>query len=176
MPCTKHQGLAIWVWSSMHRVQHQLQACKAGPDNNTTNSKDSNFKKFQALSSKCSTHIISCDSHYSSKRWSTGTIVILQLRKQAQRGCVLSCVRLFATSRTVAQQALLSMGFFRQEHWCGLPFPSLGDYHDPGIEPASLAPLGLAGGFFTASTTSKRLRLSQFFHSHMLKSDGFESR
>ena len=33
----------------------------------------------------------------------------------------LSCVRLFATSWTLAYQAPLSMGFFRQEYWSGLP-------------------------------------------------------
>ena len=27
------------------------------------------------------------------------------------------------------------MGFFRQEYWGGLPFLSLGDLPDPGIEP-----------------------------------------
>ena len=31
---------------------------------------------------------------------------------------------------TVALQAPLSMGFPRQEHWSGLPFPSLGDLID----------------------------------------------
>jgi len=30
---------------------------------------------------------------------------------------------------TVALQALLSMGFPRQEHWSGLPFPSLAQYY-----------------------------------------------
>ena len=35
-----------------------------------------------------------------------------------------SCVRLFATPRTVAHQALLSMGLSRQEYWSGLPFPT----------------------------------------------------
>ena len=30
-----------------------------------------------------------------------------------------------------------------------MPFPSPGDLLDPGIEPASLAPPVLAGGFFT---------------------------
>ena len=30
-------------------------------------------------------------------------------------------------------------GFPRQEYWSGLPFPSLGDLHNPGIEPASPA-------------------------------------
>ena len=29
------------------------------------------------------------------------------------------------------------MGFFRQEYWSGLPFPSPGDLPDPGVEPAS---------------------------------------
>ena len=29
------------------------------------------------------------------------------------------------------------MGFFRQEYWSGLPFPSPGDLPDPGIEPGS---------------------------------------
>ena len=36
----------------------------------------------------------------------------------------LSRVRLFAVPWTVAHQALLSMGFSRQEYWSGLPFPS----------------------------------------------------
>ena len=38
----------------------------------------------------------------------------------------LSRARLFETSWTVAYQALQSMGFFRQEYWSGLPFPSPG--------------------------------------------------
>ena len=39
--------------------------------------------------------------------------------------CVLlSHVQLFATPQIVAHQAPLSMGFSRQEHWSGLPFPS----------------------------------------------------
>ena len=35
-----------------------------------------------------------------------------------------SCVRLWATLRIAAHLAPLSMGFSRQEHWSGLPFPS----------------------------------------------------
>ena len=46
----------------------------------------------------------------------------------------LSCVRLFATPRTVACQAPLSMGFSRHEHWSGLPCPPPGDLPDPGIK------------------------------------------
>ena len=35
-----------------------------------------------------------------------------------------SCVRLCATPQTAAYQAPPSLGFSRQEHWSGLPFPS----------------------------------------------------
>ena len=40
---------------------------------------------------------------------------------------LLSCfsrVRLCATPQMAAHQALQSLGFSRQEHWCGLPLPS----------------------------------------------------
>ena len=49
---------------------------------------------------------------------------------------------------TLACQASLSMGFFRQECWNGLPFPTLGDLPDPGIEPTSLVSPALVGVFF----------------------------
>ena len=55
---------------------------------------------------------------------------------------VLSCfshVQLFAMLWTVALQALLPMGFSRQEHWCGLSCPPPGDLPDPGIKLASPA-------------------------------------
>ena len=39
----------------------------------------------------------------------------------------LSCVRLFATPRTVACQAPMSMEFSRHEYWSGYPFPSPGE-------------------------------------------------
>ena len=38
---------------------------------------------------------------------------------------------------TVAHQAPLSIGFFRQEYWSWLPFPFPGDFLDPGMEPGS---------------------------------------
>ena len=50
---------------------------------------------------------------------------------------------------TVGHQAPLSMGFSRQEHWCGLPCPHPEDLPDPGIEPESLTSSTLAGGLFT---------------------------
>ena len=46
-----------------------------------------------------------------------------------------SCFRVFVTQWTVAYQAPPSMGFFRQEHWTGLPFPPPGDLPNSGIKP-----------------------------------------
>ena len=50
--------------------------------------------------------------------------------------CVLSCLVVSdsATPWTVAHQAPLCMGFFRQEHWSGLPFASPGDLPNSGIK------------------------------------------
>ena len=59
-----------------------------------------------------------------------------------------SCPTLCDPMDYIACQFPLSMGFFRQEYWSGLPCPSPGDRSDPGIEPVSLA---LAWVFFTAS-------------------------
>ena len=49
-----------------------------------------------------------------------------------------SCLTV-ATLWTVTRQATLSMEFFRQEYWSGLPFPSPGDLPNPGIKPGSPA-------------------------------------
>ena len=38
--------------------------------------------------------------------------------------CCFSCVQLCATPQMAAHQAPQSLGFSRQEHWSGLPFPS----------------------------------------------------
>jgi len=64
-----------------------------------------------------------------------------------------SCVRLFVTPWTVACKAPLSMEFFKREYWTGLPLPTPGDLHEPGIKPTSLVPPALVGGFFTAGTS-----------------------
>ena len=54
---------------------------------------------------------------------------------------------------TVDCQALLSMGFSREENWSGLPCPPPGDLSHLGIKPASLMSPSLIGRFFTTSTT-----------------------
>ena len=50
----------------------------------------------------------------------SGTIVLLLLLLLSR----FSRVRLCATPETAAHQVSLSLGFSRQEHWSGLPFPS----------------------------------------------------
>ena len=42
-----------------------------------------------------------------------------------------------ATPWTEEPGRLQSMGFFRQEYWSGLPFPSPGDLPNPEIKPGS---------------------------------------
>ena len=54
----------------------------------------------------------------------------------------------FATPWTAARQALLSMGFSRQEYWNGLPCPPPGDLPNPGIGLPSPASPTLADEFF----------------------------
>ena len=67
---------------------------------------------------------------------------------------VLSHVQIFVTPQTVAQ-APLSLGFYNQEYWRGLPFPPPGDLPDPGIKPMSPASTAFAGGFFTTEPPGK---------------------
>ena len=71
---------------------------------------------------------------------------------QSKRPCgavvSLSHAQLSVTPQTV-DQAPLTMGFPRQGHWSGLPFPSPQDLPHPGIKLTSAA---LAGGFFTTES------------------------
>ena len=79
---------------------------------------------------------------------------------------LLSCVQLFVTTWTVACQAPLFMGLPRQEYWSGLPFLSLGDLPNPGIELESPA---LAGGFFTIESPRNPHHLLLFLSIVVLK-------
>ena len=70
--------------------------------------------------------------------------------------CMLSCfsrVQLCATLWTVVHQALLSVGFSRQEYWSGQQCPSPGDLPEPGTEPESLLSPAWAGVFLITSAT-----------------------
>ena len=68
---------------------------------------------------------------------------------------LLSHVHLFAILWTIARQTPLSMEFFRQEYWSGLPLPTPGSLLNPGIKPTSLVSPTLAGGFFTTVPPGK---------------------
>ena len=78
-----------------------------------------------------------------------------------------------AISWTVVHQAPLSMGFFRQEHWSGLPFPSPGDLPHPGVE--SMSPTlqmvaCIAGRSFITELSGMALKscpLLKPYHSHL---------
>ena len=61
---------------------------------------------------------------------------------------LLSCVWPFVTPWTVAHQASLLMGFFWQEYWNGLPFPSPGYLPNSETELISHSSPSLAGRFF----------------------------
>ena len=65
--------------------------------------------------------------------WNYSAMLLLLLLSHFTR------VRLLATPWTAARQAPPSLGFSRQEHWSGLPFPSPGDLPDLGTEPRSPA-------------------------------------
>ena len=63
------------------------------------------------------------------------------------------CPTFFVTPWTIAHQARLSMGFFRQEYWSGLPFSSPRDLPNPGID-------------HTAPATSLALQKASLLLSH----------
>ena len=59
----------------------------------------------------------------------------------------------------IACQTPPSTGFFRQEYWSGMPFPTWGDISNLGIKPASSE---LAGGFFITKPRGKPTRKLRF--------------
>ena len=73
--------------------------------------KDPNAGKDWEQEEKCMTE----DEMAGWRHWLNGHVCVCE---------VLSRVQLFATPWTIACQAPLSVGFFRQEYWSGLPSPS----------------------------------------------------
>ena len=61
----------------------------------------------------------------------------------------------------LAHQALLSMGFSRQQYWNGLPYTPPGGIPNPRIKPASLMSSASRGNFFTTSATCEVLMTRQ---------------
>ena len=71
-----------------------------------------------------------------------------------------SCPTLCNPMDCIARQAPLSMGFFGQEYWSGLPCPPTGDLSDSGIKPASITSPALAGMFFVVvQSLSQKIKI-----------------
>ena len=91
--------------------------------------------------------------------------------------CVLSCSVVsdsFVTLWTVACQAPLSMGLFRQEYWNELPFPPPENLPDSGIEPVSLASPTSVGRFFATVPPGKTAKEAQY-HIYWVTNDTLQS-
>ena len=73
-----------------------------------------------------------------------------QLRIHACMLSHFSHIWFFATPRTVACHAPLSMWFSRQEYWSGLPSPPPRDVPKSGIKPAPLVSPALTSRFLTS--------------------------
>ena len=63
-----------------------------------------------------------------------------------------SSAQLFVTLRTKACQTSLSIKFFRQQSWSGLPCLPSADLPDQGIKSMPLKSPALTGGFFILSS------------------------
>ena len=72
---------------------------------------------------------------------------------------LLSCIWFFVTPWTVAHQAHLSMGFFTQKYWSGLPFPSPGVFLIQRSNPCLLYLLLRHADIFTAEPPGNPLFL-----------------
>ena len=68
-------------------------------------------------------------------------------------------VQFFVTLWTIACQAPL-YGILQAGILCGFLYLPPEDLPDPGIEPTSLMPPALAGGFFTNSGTTNKMKAS----------------
>jgi len=85
--------------------------------------------------------------------------------------CSVSHVWHFMTPWTGTRQALVSMGFPRQEYWGGLPSPTPRDLPDPGDRTCTSCLSCIPGGFFTTVPKGKPayvITLLKFFSGSLL--------
>ena len=74
--------------------------------------------------------------------------------------CMRSVTQLYPT---LCDQSSLPLGFFRQEYWSGLPFPTPRDLPHQGTEPESPVPSASACRFFTAASPVKSTQFNKWF-------------
>ena len=88
--------------------------------------------------------IIPLTSRYCTLKFQHFGMFIFSLRLISDFSLPMVMLSCSATSSSLQPQRLqptrhLSTGFCWQEHWSGLPLPTLGDLPDPGTEPSFLA-------------------------------------
>ena len=136
------QATVHWVtrrWTRMKRLC--MHACTPWSNDSAGNSEQS----LSALSPYSSAWMTGfCHPHYLSAQsscWvqptedSSRLVVLFRNLQILEQWLLFSCSVMSnsATPWTVACQAPLSMGFFRQEYWGGLPFPSPEESSQPGL-------------------------------------------
>ena len=67
----------------------------------------------------------------------------------------------------IAHQASLSIGFPRQEHWNELPFPSPGNFPNPGIELKAPAVSPVFQAHFTTGPLGKHIIIEYIIINNM---------
>ena len=85
-------------------------------------------------------HAFSCSSHFLEIIWGYTNTFILKL-KYACIMCLVASVASNSLRLYGGHQAPLSLRFFRQEYWSGLPFPTPGIFGTLGLSPHLLRPL-----------------------------------
>ena len=126
------QAIVHWVAKSPTRLDDRKCTCarvhartRVHTHTHTDNQKQSIFRKWSTYSRPNKLDLNSrwekpcCFQPWKQKF--TGSETIFPPRT------AVCAVRVFATLWTVARQAPLSMGFFRQDYWSGLPCPPPGD-------------------------------------------------
>ena len=77
--------------------------------------------------------------------------------------CLFTRVQLFVTPWPVARQAPLTMGFSRQTHWSGLPFPFFRKSSQPRDQTHISFVSCIAGGFFITVPPGKPSKVLYFY-------------
>ena len=128
----------VWVYP----LRRQCLRSKDFTSEASTSSRKLSIALPQHLGPPCPASQLS-DPYMTRSIWKSGTI-FWWVSRPLPRVCLQLLSRevvsdSFATPWTVACQTTLFMQLFKQEYWSGLPFPSSGDFPDPGIEPRSPA-------------------------------------
>ena len=92
-------------------------------------------KIYETHQKQCSEENITVNTHVKKKLCQFNNLTLYLNEKQTKTVCVLchcSHVWLFATQWTIVLQAPLSIRFYRQDYWSGLPCPAPEDLPDPG--------------------------------------------